>query len=118
MKKLTALITILAAFVAPAAAHAGISHAYTGRRVSLLILLLWISLAAYQELGDTWKGHWVLFSGVFTAFYVPLFHPHTPVTASAEGFLVIVAAVVLIGTTTFLRHRNASEAEENGEETA
>lgn len=105
MKKLLTFVTATAGFIPAVAAHYGLSHAYNGTRVSLLILLLWLSLAVYQELGDTVKGHWVLFSGVFIAFYVPVVYPHTPITGSMEGMVSVVLSVLLIGGVTFLRHR-------------
>lgn len=108
MKKIIAFLTAMTTIVSPAAAHAGLYHSYTGTRVSLLILLLWVSLAVYEELGDTFKGHWVLFSGVFLAFYVPLFYPHHPVTDNPVGLLVAATAILVIGAATFLRHRSST----------
>lgn len=109
MKKLIALITAMAAVIPAVSAHSGLYHAYNGVSIGLLMVLLWFTLAVYEELGDTFMGHWVLFSGIYLAFYVPLFYPHHVIDLSGVSFGL--SGVFLVGGMTFYWHHwmNAGE---------
>lgn len=109
MKRLILLAAAILAFVPGVSAHAGLYHTYKGTPVSILIIILWATLAVYEEFGDTWRGRWALYSGVFLAFYAPMAYPHEVIDPTGIG--VAVVGVLGIGAATYLRHRTGDGAE-------
>lgn len=120
MKKLLGLTAGILALIPAATAHAGLNHTYNGVSVTTLVIMLWAAVAAYEEIGDTVLGHWILFGAVFTALYLPVIHPHVriddiplyapvalgfaPVTVPG-GFLSVAIGVLAVGGVTGVLHR-------------
>lgn len=101
------LTAAILAVIPAATAHAGLDHTYNSVSVVSLIILLWIGVAVYEEIGDTVLGHWILFSAVFAAFYIPAIDPHIRIDhLPFSSITVLGAGVVVIGVATWILHRS------------
>lgn len=101
-KRFAVALTFFAAFLSPGSAHSGLYHSYTGFAVAVLMILLWTTLALYDRWGDTFTGHWALFSGLFLSAYVPITYPHSVI--DLPGVFIGVAGVFLIGAVTCIHY--------------